>query len=225
MKSDRTREVDDADRLLVHVGKTIWDSLAQLLFGSVILMVAAYPALFLATGNAWPFALPVLLLSAGPAWMGIVTASGRLLDGDVVTMRAMLSLVRRHARAAIVISIVPAIVGAILAGSFFLLDQNPGTGWLAAPLLLALGIAIVVCTALVGIFTIASDRALGGLDLWVASVGVAIARPVPVLGTLTLFGVVAWVTAVFGPVALVALAPLAVLCAAITRDTLPAPNA
>ena len=224
MKPDRIQEIDEADRLLVHVGKTIWDNLPQLLFASVLLMLAAYPALFVATGALWQLAWPAFVLCAGPVWIGTIAASGRLLDGDALTIRALVSLIRRYARTGITISIVPALAGAALAGSYSLVDRNPEHGWLVAPLLLGVGFAIVLCVALVGIFTIATERGLSGTDLWLASVGVAISQPVPVLGTLTLFGVVIWVTAVFGPVVLVALAPLAVLCSAITRDAIQTPS-
>jgi hypothetical protein len=224
MKPDRVRDTDEADRLLVHVGRSIWDNLPQLLFASVLLMIAAYPALFLATGTLWPLAWPVFMLCAGPVWIGIIAASGRLLDGDALTLRAMLALIRRQARTGIIISIVPALVGLALAGSWSLVDRNPGDEWLVVPLLLGIGFSIVVCVSLVGIFTIATERGLSGMDLWLASVGVAISQPVPVLGTLTLFGVVIWITAVFGPVALIALAPLAVLCSAITRDAIQGPS-
>ncbi len=221
MNRDRVPDDDRSNHLLPHVGRTIWDNGPQLLFGSVLLLFAAWPALLLATGTSWIAAWPVLMLCMGAVWAGIVAASGRLLDGDAITVRAMFELIRLNAVTGLRTSVVPAITGTILLGSARLLDRNPEASWLAIPLLLDLGVAIVVGTSLISVFTVATTSGLTGTDLWLASAGVTISRPVPVLGTVTLFGIVIGMTAAFGPTALLALAPLAVLCAAVTRDALP----
>ena len=49
----------------------------------------------------------------------------------------------------------PAVVGGILLGSLQLLDRDPEARWLAVPLLLDAGVALVVATSLVSIFTLA----------------------------------------------------------------------
>lgn len=223
MTPERSREPNRSDRLLLHVGWTIWDNVSQLLFASMLLLIAAYPALFLATGTSWSLAWPVLMLSAGPVWAGVVAASGRLLDDDAISNRMLLDLIRVHAWQGLRISVVPTIAGTVMLGSLHLLDRNPDAVWLAFPLLLDLGVAIVVSTSLVTIFTLSGEHDATAADLWLASATMTISRPIPVLGTLTLFGLVAWMAAVFGPVALIAVAPLAVLCAAVVRDGLPDP--
>jgi hypothetical protein len=220
---DRRRDepIQEADPLLLHVGKTILDNVAVLLFGSLLLLAAAWPGLFLATGASWAIAWPLLVLCTGPVWAGIVAAADRLLDGNAVSVRGLLGLVRNQARAGLAIAVVPAVVGGILLGSLQLLDQTPDARWLAVPLLLDAGVALVVATSLVSIFTLAASRALAGIDLWLASAQVTIGRPVTVAGTVTLFGIVAWLALMVGPVALVLVGPLAVLGAAVTRDALP----
>ncbi len=225
VRPNRATGSDDSSRMLLHVGRTLWDNVPATFFASVLLLIAASPALLVATGGSWVIAWPLLLLCTGPVWAGIVAVSGRLLDGDAVTLPAMLELIRRRAWAGIRIGIVPAIVGMIQFGSLQLLDQNPHAGWIVIPLLLDLGVAIVVSTSLVSIFTLSVARGATGAELWLASAGVTISRPIPVLGTLSLFGLVAWVAAMAGPLALIAVAPLAVLCAAVTRDALPEPPA
>lgn len=225
VRSTRAPASDDPSQILPHVGRTIWDNVPTSLLGSVLLLIAASPALLVATSGSWMIAWPLLLLCTAPVWTGIVVAGGRLLDGDTVTLPTLLALVRRHAWTGIRIGIVPAIVGMILFGSLHLLDRNLHAGWIVIPLLLDLGVAIVVGTSLVTIFTVSTDYAATGIELWLASAAVTISRPIPVLGTLALFGVVAWVAAMFGPVALIAVAPLGIVCAAVTRDALPAPPA
>ncbi|MDQ3657268.1 MAG: hypothetical protein M3457_19615 [Chloroflexota bacterium] len=215
--SNRTLESVDADDLLPHVGGTIRDNVASLLLASILLMAAAYPALFLASGASWAVAWPVLVLCAAPVWAGIIASCGRLLDGDAVSPREVMRAIHRQARTGIGIGVAPAIAGVILLGSIAIMDRHPDAGWLAVPLLLDLGLAIVIGLAMVPIFAIAAMCKLSGIDLWLASAGVVIARPVPVLGIVTLFGIVLWLSAVLGPVTLLALAPLAVLCTAITR--------
>lgn len=211
---------DDSNRLLLQAGRTIWDNAPQLLFMSVLLLIAALPSLYLATATSWAIAWPLLMMCTGPVWAGIVAATARMLDGDAVGSRAVLALIRRHGLGGARIGLVPAIAGAILIGSYEIMERQPEATWLAVPLLLDLGIAIVVALALVPIFAIAASRGLSGVDLWLASAGLAFANPFPVLGTATLFGAVAWTTSMIGPVALLALAPLAVLATAVTRDTL-----
>ena len=212
---------EDADLLLVQVGKTILDNVPVLLFGSVLLLAAAWPGLFLASGASWAVAWPVLMLCTGPIWAGVVAMVGRLLEGDVVTPRCLLGLVRRHAGAGARIAVVPAVSGGILFAALQLLDRDPEVVWLAVPLLLDAGTAIVVATSLVSAFTLAVERGLTGTGLWLSSAGVTISRPAPVLGTLTLFGIVGWLALAFGPAALVLMGPMAVLAAAVTREALP----
>lgn len=209
----------DSDHLLLHVGRTLWDNLPASCAASVLMLIAAAPGLFLVTGISWLVGWPLLLLCTGSVWAGITAASGRLLDGDAVTLPAMLGLVRQHAWTGIRISVIPAIVGLILLGSLEMLDRNPHAGWIVIPLLLDLGVAIVVFTSLVTIFTLAtSTPAPTSADLWLASAAVTISRPIPVLGTLALVGLVLSLAAMIGPVALIALGPLAMLCVAVTRD-------
>lgn len=223
--SKRATASHGSDHMLIHVGRTLWDNVPAWCLASVLMLIAAAPALFLATGISWVIGWPVLLLCAGPVWAGIVATGARLLDGDACTLPTMLGLIRQHAWTGIRISMVPAIVGTILLGSFHLMGQNPDAGWIVIPLFLDLGVAIVVGTSLVTIHTLAIERRLHGAELWLGSAIVTISRPVPVLGTLTLVGLVTWVAAMVGPITLIAVAPLAMLCVAVTRDARPEPPA
>lgn len=221
VRNDRRHDHQDApDSLLPQVGRTIWDNTPVLLVGSLLVSAAAAPGLVLATGSWWALGWPVLVLGAGSVWAGIVAVAGRLLDGDGVTLAGLLRDVRRHAGAGTRIAVVPAVVGGILFGTLEALDRTPDAGWLAAALLLDAGGAIVVATSLVSVFTLAVERGLAGRRLWLASAGVTITRPAPVLGTVTLAMMTAWIAMVAGPVALVLIAPLAVLGAAVSRHAL-----
>lgn len=211
---------DASDRLVAHAGRTIWENLPQLLVMSVLLLAAAFPALYLATAIGWLVAWPLLVLGMAPVWAGVMAASLRLLDGDAVTSRQALVLVGRHGAAGLRIALVPAIVGAALLGCLDILDRRPDAGWVAIPFLLGLGLAIVIALALVPIFTVAIETGLTGVPLWLTSAGIAFARAIPVLGTALLFGMMAWLATVIGPVALLALAPLAGLAAAVAREAL-----
>ncbi len=222
-ESKRAAGRHDSDHMVIHVGRTLWDNVPAACAASLLMLIAASPALFLAIGLSWVIGWPLLILGTGPVWAGIVAASGRLLDGDACTLPTMLGLIRQHAGSGIRISIVPAIVGLILLGSLEMLDQNPHAGWIMLPLFLDLGVAIVVSTSLVTIYALATERRATGAELWLASAIVTVSRPIPVLGTLTLFGLVAWVAAMVGPVALIAVAPLAMLCVAVTREARPDP--
>ena len=216
--SKRTAGPHDPGHMLIHVGRTLWDNVPASGAASLLVLIAASPALVVGIGLSWVIGWPLLMLCTGAVWAGIVAACARLLDGDACTLPAILGLVRQHARSGIRISIVPAIVGPILLGSLHLIDQNPDAGWIMLPLFLDLGVAIVVGTSLVTIYTLAIERRASGTELWLASAIVTISRPVPVLGTLTLFGVAAWMAVTVGPIALIAVAPLAMLCVAVTRE-------
>jgi hypothetical protein len=221
MGQHRHDQEEDADLLLIQVGRTILDNAPALLFGSALLLAAAWPGLFLASGASWAIAWPALMLCTGPVWTGVVAMAGQLLEGDAVTARGLLGLLRRHAGAGFRIALLPAVVGGILFGAIELLDRNPDARWLAVPLLLDAGAVIVTVTSLVSVFSLTVMRGLTGIDLWLTSAAVTISRPVPVLGTVTLFGIVGWLALAFGPAALVLLGPLAVLAAAVTREALP----
>lgn len=211
---------DESNHLLLHTAQTIWDNAPQMLVLSALLLIVAFPGFYLATATSWAIAWAPLMLCTGPVWAGLVAATARMLDGDAVGNRNVLGLVRRHGPTGVRISLVPAIVGTILLGSFQILERQPDATWILVPLLLDLGIAIVVVLAAVPIFTIASSRESGGVDLWLASAGIAFAHPFSVLGTATMFGIVGWATSTVGPAALMALAPLAVLSTAVARDAL-----
>lgn len=224
MGSNHATGSDDSGPMLAHVGRTLWDNVPFSLFASVLLLIAAAPASLVATSISPVIAWPLLVLCTGPVWAGTMAASGRLLEGDAVTLPVLLTLIRRHAWAVIRISVVPAIVGIILLGSLQVIDRNPDATWIVIPLLLDLGVAVVVGIALVPIFTLVTGRGLTGTDAWLAAAGIAIARPVPVLGTLTLFGLATWAAVIFGPVAVLVLGPFALLCSAVTHEALPDPG-
>lgn len=209
---------DTPDLLLVHIGHTIWDSPPRLMFASMLLVTVAWPAIFLATAISWLIAWPVLVLCICPIWAGIIAASDRLLDGDIVTVSGLFALIRQSATSGLRIGIVPAVVGTALLALLQLLAADPNAPWIAAPVLLGIGLAIVVSVALVPVFSLANRSELRGSALWLASIGIAIIRPIPVLGTLTLITMMLWVTMVLGPAVLIAAAPLGVVCAGIVRE-------
>lgn len=219
-KSTTAPTPDGPDLLLKHIGHTIWDSLPQLLFASMLVATIAWPAVFLATAVSWLIAWPVLVLSVCPIWAGTVAAGEHLLDGNTLTLRMLAILIRKSARSGFRIGVVPAVVGiGLLAALQILASSN--AGWIAAPFLLGIGLAIVVSIALIPVFSLANRSDLRGSELWLASAGVAIAQPIPVLGTLTLVGMMLWATVVLGPSTLIASAPLGVLIAGIVREGQP----
>jgi len=211
---------DESDWLVVHAGRTVYANVPTLLFMSVLLLVAAFPALYLATAVGWLIAWPLLALCTAPVWAGTTAVSARLLESDAVGNRQVLALVRREGPAGFRIGLVPAAVGALLLGCVEVLGRQPNAEWVAVPLLLGLGIALVVVLALVPIFTVATDAGLSGVALWLTSAGIAFAHPLPTVGMALLFGMAVWGTAGIGPGALLLLAPLAVLNAAVSRDAL-----
>lgn len=217
-KSTTASAPDRSDLLLIHIGHTIWDSLPQLLFASMLIATVAWPALFLATVMSWLIAWPVLVLCICPIWAGTVAAGDRLLDGNTLTLRTLVALIRQSARRGLGIGVVPAVLGTALLASFQILASNPNARWIAAPFLLGIGLAIVVSIALIPVFSLANRSDLRGPALWLASAGVAIVQPVPVLGTLTLVGMMVWATMVLGPSVLIISAPLGVLSAGIVRE-------
>lgn len=224
-KSGHANGLHDTDHLIIQVGRMLWDNVPASCIASVLVLIVAAPALMVAVGISWVLGWPLLVLGTGSIWAGIVAANARLLDGDACPLPAMLGLIRLHGSTGFRIAIVPAVVGTILLGSLHLMNQNPDAGWIVIPMFLDIGVAIVVGTSLVTIYTVGIERHATGADLWLASAIVTIIRPVPVLGTLTLFGLVAWVTAMVGPIALIAVSPLAMLCVAVTREARPAPVA
>ncbi len=209
-----------SDHLVRHAGETIWANVPPLLFMSGLLLAAALPALYLATAIGWTIAWSLLTLGTSPVWAAVMAASDRLIEGDAVTNRQVLALVRRHGRAGLRIGLVPSIVGATLLGCFAILDRQPQAGWAVVPLLLGFGIAAVVALTLVPIFTVAANTGLTGVTLWLTSAGIAFANPFPMAGAALLAGMIVLGAASIGPVALLLLAPLAVLNAAVSRDAL-----
>ena len=220
-ESTTPRAPDEPDLLLKRIGHTIWDSLPQLLFASMLVMTVAWPALFLATAVSWLIAWPVLVLSVCPVWAGTIAAGDHLLDGNTLTLRMLATLIRQSARSGLRIGVVPAAVGIGLLAAFRILASNSNANWVAAPILLGIGLAIVVSIALIPVFSLANRSDLRGSGLWLESAGVAIVQPIPVLGTLTLAGMMLWATMVLGPAALIASAPLGVLSAGIVREEQP----
>ncbi len=206
------------DLLLVHVGHTIWDNLPVLLLSSMLLVTVAYPALFLATTVSWLVGWPLLMLCLCPIWAGTIAASDRLLDGDVVSARALLALIRRSIPTGLRIGSVPAAVGTMLLAALQLLASSEHAWWIAAPFLLGVGMALVIAISLVPVFSLANQTDLRGPALWLTSAGIAFRQPVPVLGTLTLLGMMVWTSMMLGPAVLIASAPLGLLCAGIIRQ-------
>ncbi len=208
---------DGSSNLLLEVGRTIRDN-AHTLFGmSLLLMAAALPWLMLGTVAAWWMAWTPLVLATAPVWIAICAGADRLLDGEAVPLRALPGLIRCHAGAGLRIGIVPAFAGAALIGTVALLEAKPDARWLAALLLLQLGVAVAVAVLLAPAFPLAVRYGLTGLDLWQASALLARERPAQVLGAVTLAGSTLWLTLALGPAMLLILAPLAMLIVAVTR--------
>jgi len=222
-KSTTAPAPDRPELLLKHVGHTIWDNLPPVLFTSMLVMTAALPGLFLASVMPWLIAWPVLVLSVSPIWAATVAAGDHLLDGNTLTLRLLATLIRKSARSGLRIGIVPAGVGIGLLAAHQVLASSKA-GWIAAPFLLGIGLAIGVSIALIPVFSLANRSNLRGPALWLTSAGIAIVWPIPVLGTLTLVVMMVWATMVLGPSALLASAPLGVLSAGIVREAHPHPH-
>lgn len=214
-----TKASPDA-HVVLQTGRTIWDNLALLLVIDVVLALAAFPALVLAM-SGFPFlALLLIVVGCGPVWAGSVATADQLNRDAQVLVKAFLGLVRRHAIAGIMVSLVPALIAAALLGTISLWDANPDGRWLIVPLLLDCSLAILVLISSVSAFSLATTSGLRGWDLWRTALAVAGASPAATVGSLALLVVLALVAGQTGFTLLFLIpAPIAVLFSAVTGST------
>ncbi len=206
-------------RPLAHAGRVIWERLPALLALDIALLLAAIPALMLGFGGAPYAAVVVAALVTAPVWTGIVAMTDRMIRDEAVALRDYPGSVRDNAPRGIAIAAVPAAVAALI-----LLTIEPAgstlAGW-AAPLLLAeTSLAIIVLTAMLAAFSLGTTGGLAAWPLWRASTAVVAANPVATAGLVALLVLLGALAEQLGLVVLmVAPAPFAVICSAMTWAT------
>lgn len=216
------QELDPAtgSEMLLRTGRRIWDNLPFLLFIDLMLVASAIPALLLVLAGYWMLALPVAAVTCGPMWAGAVATSDRMYHHGDGSVRAFFGMVRSHAVIGVAIGFVPALIATVMLGTISVWAANPGARWLVVPLLLDISLLIIVAACGVSVFSLATTGGLRGWDLWRASLAIAGANPLAIIGSLTLLVVVCSVLGQLAPMVLpVLLAPFATLCSAVTWST------
>lgn len=173
--------------LLVRACALIWQHLLLILCADVLLLLAALPvfAVWL-LGLSVP-AIWIAALTLGPVWAGISACANRLVDGEELSARALFGETRRHWRAGVAISALPALVATLLLGTLSILAAYPRMSWLYLPLLIDVCLAILVGLACLSAYPLVVARQLRGWRLWKVALAVTMLRPANLLATLALF--------------------------------------
>jgi uncharacterized membrane protein YesL len=206
--------------LPIHVARLIWENLPVLLCADLLLCVTLVPVALV-----WLLGLPLLApwiaaLTLGPAWAVTSALANRLVRGETATWRDLLPMGKRHWRAAVGISLVPALVCTLLLGTWSILATNPRMTWLYVPFFVDGCATTLVLLASLSAFSLSVTRGLRGLKLWKVALAVTMVRPVRLFGMLALFLLLALALLLFNAGLLPLLcAPLAVSLAALTNQT------
>lgn len=206
--------------LPLRVARLTWENLPLLLCADLLLCVALIPVAL-----SWIMGLQLLApwiaaLTLGPAWAATCAVANRLVCGETATWRDLLGAGKRHWRAAVGVSLVPALVATLLLGTWSILATNPRVAWLYAPFFVDGCLATLVVLASLSAFSLSVTRGLRGLTLWKVSLAMTTLRPVRTLGILACFLLLALVLFVLNAGLLPLLcAPLAVCLAASTHQT------
>jgi hypothetical protein len=214
----RETEPEGDQFLAVTLARTIWDNLPLLLVIDAALAFAAFPAL-LAGGFGALYLAPLLAaLMMGPLWIGAISVSRRLLDGDGVTVRHFARAVRELGWLGVRVAIVPGGLMTLLLATLELSGRNAGQGWMLLPAamdgLLALGAIVLFFPASL----LAASERDTGRTLWKRAALLAGLSPMATLGLIAGLATV-WIIAQFaGPLAIVLLAaPIALFSVAVFR--------
>jgi uncharacterized membrane protein YesL len=206
--------------LPVRVTRLIWEHLLVLLYADVLLCAALVPAVLI-----WLMGLPLLApwvaaLTLGPAWAATSAIANSLVRDETATWRDLLLAGKHHWRAAVGVSLVPALVCTLLLGTWSILVANPRMTWLYAPFFVDGCVVTLVLLASLSAFPLSVTCELRGLRLWKVAFAVTMLRPLRLLGVLALFLLLALALLLFNAGLLPLLcAPLAVFLAALTNQT------
>ncbi len=206
--------------LPVCVVRLTWEHLPVLLCADMLLCAALVPVAL-----AWLLGLPLLApwiaaLTVGPAWAATSAIAARLVRGETATWRDLLSMGKRHWRAAVGVSLVPALVCTLLLGTWSILAANPRMTWLYVPFFVDGCAVTLVLLASLSAFPLSVTRGLRGLSLWKVALAVTMVRPARLFAILALFLLLALVLLLFNAGLLPLLcAPLAMALAALNNQT------
>src|SRR5712672_1156300 len=118
---------------LVRAAVLIWEHLALLIFADLLLYLATMPAIV-----TWVLGFPLLtpwamVLTLGPTWFGVSASANRLVAGEEVTWRDLLTAIRQYWFLGICISAVPAAIASMFIGTYAILETYPHASWLYLP--------------------------------------------------------------------------------------------
>jgi hypothetical protein len=217
----KTKDQRPANSLdLVRLGRLIWTELPVMMVINLLVTLAA--AVIAMTVVSMAVVAPLLAaLLLGPVWIGAVAVSERMLTGDAVGMRDLVTAIRRHARTGIGLAAVPAIVAMLLAGSISILAAHEEQRWLLAPIAVDATLLSVLLLGCITAFPLAVMSEARGMARWIVALALAGRQLVAVMGIAALLVLLALSVQLIGPwLAMLAAGPLALLCAAVTRDAL-----
>jgi len=214
---------DGSNRLLIHVGKTIWTNALLLFVLSALCLAAFAPFVLAASAAGWLALWGPMVLCTAPFWALVVSAGNRLLDGYGVAMSELPALWRRKAGIACRVALTPALVGTAVLALLSLSSSHPSSFVFRIAVLLALGVLLSIALLIGPAMCAATRFEVGAASAWTLGARQLIAAPVQQLGLVGCFAVVCWLAIAIGPVLLLALGPLGVLTAALGRGHAIAP--
>lgn len=206
---------------LVRSAVLIWAHLALLIFADLLLYLAALPAIVV-----WVLGFPllapwVLVLTLGPIWISVSASANRLVAGEEVTWRDLLTSIRQYWLLGIRISAVPAVIASAFLGTCIILENYPQASWLYLPSFIDGCITTLGVLVSLTAFSLALSHALSGWTLWKVSLAVTRLQLGKLLGTLALFtglGVLVVVVFNFGLLPFLC-APLIICLTVLTQQT------
>jgi uncharacterized membrane protein YesL len=203
-----------------RVLRLIWEHMSLLLCADLLLCLALVPPA-LAWLIGWPLLAPwVAALTLGPTWAACVLVAQRLVSGETATWRDLCEAGRRHWRAAVGVSLVPALLVTLLLGTWSILAAHPRMIWLYLPLFVDGCMVTLALLASFAAFSLRVERGLRGLTLWKVALAITALRPARLVLVLAFFFVLALLLGYLSAGLLPLLgAPLAVCLAAIMQQT------
>ena len=208
---------DGSSRLLVATGHALWDNAALLVVISLLLLIVSMPSLILASVAGWWVAWLPMVLTLAPVWFAAILVGDRILDGYGVAVRNVPAFIVDNARTALGIALVPAVAGQLTLTLAHLADRETGEQLAQIGLLLSLGVLLSVAILGGPTFASAARFGTGTRDAWILGARVVATAPLQQLGLVGCFAVLIWLLVDVVPVVLLALAPFAVLTAAVAR--------
>lgn len=163
--------------------RSLWPSLPTWLTASV-LICGTSGATLLAGAGVTPVTLLLGAALTGPAWAATVAAAACALDGEQVSVRTYVGLLRRHAWAGVRTAAVPACIGALELVTVEMLRARPDQTWLYVPVTVGALACLAVALAAVFAFPLRLRHGLSGRALWLTAASVVAVAPVVPLGVL-----------------------------------------